>query len=670
MDVLHTTCALWDHVHGAPSAALTGDWVHTSTKVARDVHAAPHACKNVPLGLLKAGVLLAALGHDAGHPGVTSAHLHAVQHKLCSRYSTGPVLEQHHVQRAWECVHGCVRRKTAPLHALSSTHTWQLYGVMQACILGTDMAQHSLLLEELRSAQDGTRAASTLSRTQSAYADSAVWQSVLGEPQLPPAQGNALCRGTLAGSFYGTPLQHGGGSTLDVTAAGQEAGPASGRAQSGAAHSPSGSVSSGFSSVLSVTANTALEAASPSASPPRPAPVKTLGGVRVPYTFKRTPMHRVSGAACSTPRATSPVATAAAPVATAAPSPAGTPVLPMMAQGVSVTAVQQRDTNGNSAAPRKKAAGARPAGRHLFMKQRSTPLLEGHARNTPASSATGKPLLLGVRGSAVRMNTDAARVQHAEQAKQRTRAPFARISDAACTSGQVHAACGEAASLAPAAAQRARRPRAYSLPARSMPQQCCAAALDTPQVRLWVCLVHAADIGAQTRPLQVAAAWGDAVLDEFQEQVRQERDEGRAVTAFMDTCTLLSRVQCQLGFMRAVVQPLWSTVAACLHLPPAPIAQLQRNVQCTTALRDELIARGHACSGRLHDALCSVAVPSGGTEEQCSPAHSRAPPQHMGPRKRSRHSSSAADVGAAAVLCSARSGAVGVPATSRCGTWE
>jgi len=104
------------------------------------------------------------------------------------------------------------------------------------------------------------------------------------------------------------------------------------------------------------------------------------------------------------------------------------------------------------------------------------------------------------------------------------------------------------------------------------------------RLNIWAALVHAADLGAQTRPQAVAFLWGDAVVDEFQEQVRLERDHGLPVTRFMVADTLHERLQCQVGYIRSVALPLWEMVHDVIRPPRTPLDALRSNLRALELL--------------------------------------------------------------------------------------
>eukprot|EP00927_Polykrikos_kofoidii_P047540 TRINITY_DN41753_c0_g1_i1.p1 TRINITY_DN41753_c0_g1~~TRINITY_DN41753_c0_g1_i1.p1 ORF type:complete len:1075 (-),score=217.70 TRINITY_DN41753_c0_g1_i1:24-3248(-) len=93
------------------------------------------------------GLLLAAPGHDAGHPGRTNAFQVLSQSNLALRYNDMSVLENHHA--AMTC--GLLRR-SEPTNVLACADvavTRRVRQVMVASILSTDMSKHSASIEWL-----------------------------------------------------------------------------------------------------------------------------------------------------------------------------------------------------------------------------------------------------------------------------------------------------------------------------------------------------------------------------------------------------------------------------------------------------------------------------------------------------------------------------------------
>lgn len=76
-------------------------------------------------------------------------------------------------------------------------------------------------------------------------------------------------------------------------------------------------------------------------------------------------------------------------------------------------------------------------------------------------------------------------------------------------------------------------------------------------------IVHTADLVGQALPWHLATGWGEAVLGEFSEQARMEKELSLPVTPFMQNLHLPARRNdLQAGFVANIVLPLWQAMAA------------------------------------------------------------------------------------------------------------
>jgi hypothetical protein len=87
-----------------------------------------------------AALLLAALLHDVGHPGVTSKFLVESNSPLAAVFdpANGGVLEQYHAAKAAEL-----------LQSLRTSNNWELQRRVRSLILATDMAKHGFMVERI-----------------------------------------------------------------------------------------------------------------------------------------------------------------------------------------------------------------------------------------------------------------------------------------------------------------------------------------------------------------------------------------------------------------------------------------------------------------------------------------------------------------------------------------
>jgi 3'5'-cyclic nucleotide phosphodiesterase len=92
----------------------------------------------------KFALLVAALAHDLGHPGVSNAYLVATRHALTLTHGDSSTLERFHIASLYEL---CAQDPEADVFASCDDATWR--GVRRTiigCILHTDMVHHGPLL--------------------------------------------------------------------------------------------------------------------------------------------------------------------------------------------------------------------------------------------------------------------------------------------------------------------------------------------------------------------------------------------------------------------------------------------------------------------------------------------------------------------------------------------
>lgn len=98
--------------------------------------------------LEKFALLVAAIGHDVDHPGLTNAFLVNTGAPLAMRYNDRSVLENHHAAMTFEILGrpGCNMLETLPADQFHEARN-----IMVASILATDMAHHDAMVKDLTS---------------------------------------------------------------------------------------------------------------------------------------------------------------------------------------------------------------------------------------------------------------------------------------------------------------------------------------------------------------------------------------------------------------------------------------------------------------------------------------------------------------------------------------
>ena len=74
-------------------------------------------------------------------------------------------------------------------------------------------------------------------------------------------------------------------------------------------------------------------------------------------------------------------------------------------------------------------------------------------------------------------------------------------------------------------------------------------------------LLHCADLSNPTRPWKMAEKWGRLVGEEFEAQVTSETDLGIPISAFMHAESEEKRIRNEIGFIKGLIAPWWSTAA-------------------------------------------------------------------------------------------------------------
>lgn len=139
---------LFDHSHPIPYHTK-----HHWFSVTATTWAILHGCPDVRRHLSKLELLaciVAALGHDTDHPGVTNGFLGLLKHDLAMRYNDISILENHHCATFFSLL---AQEDCDFLSELSKKQYTTLRSLVVACILNTDMARHFNLLEDFKAAE-------------------------------------------------------------------------------------------------------------------------------------------------------------------------------------------------------------------------------------------------------------------------------------------------------------------------------------------------------------------------------------------------------------------------------------------------------------------------------------------------------------------------------------
>ena len=136
---------LFEHSHPVPYHNKR-HWFSVAATTWAILHGAPEVRRHLSRLELLASIV-AALGHDTDHPGVTNGFLSLLKHDLALRYNDISILENHHCATFF----GLLAREDCDfLSGLSRKEFATLRGLVVACILNTDMARHFNLLEDFK----------------------------------------------------------------------------------------------------------------------------------------------------------------------------------------------------------------------------------------------------------------------------------------------------------------------------------------------------------------------------------------------------------------------------------------------------------------------------------------------------------------------------------------
>lgn len=111
---------------------------------------------------------------------------------------------------------------------------------------------------------------------------------------------------------------------------------------------------------------------------------------------------------------------------------------------------------------------------------------------------------------------------------------------------------------------------------------------------LLCCILHAADIGAQSQRTDLAVKWGRTVGREFSAQYETEKKLGITLSLFMADLDDEGKLALlQSGFIANIVLPLWSAVADCFPKIQPRVSMLQQNFEFYSSIvkAKELLTR-------------------------------------------------------------------------------
>lgn len=101
-------------------------------------------------------------------------------------------------------------------------------------------------------------------------------------------------------------------------------------------------------------------------------------------------------------------------------------------------------------------------------------------------------------------------------------------------------------------------------------------------------IVHTSDLVGQALPLHLAKGWGAAVLAEFSEQSRMEKQLRLPLTPFMVDLHIPKRqADLQAGFVANIVLPLWQAMAVMFPGLSGCVRECEANHAFYTAQKEE-----------------------------------------------------------------------------------
>jgi len=93
--------------------------------------------------------ILAACGHDVGHPGINNNYMMKQSHPLAAKYANKGVLENHHVALALSLVDMPSLDVFSTIPGANAERRKELFDMFRLLVLGTDMSEHAKMVSSL-----------------------------------------------------------------------------------------------------------------------------------------------------------------------------------------------------------------------------------------------------------------------------------------------------------------------------------------------------------------------------------------------------------------------------------------------------------------------------------------------------------------------------------------
>lgn len=118
---------------------------------------------------------------------------------------------------------------------------------------------------------------------------------------------------------------------------------------------------------------------------------------------------------------------------------------------------------------------------------------------------------------------------------------------------------------------------------------------DEDRIQLIECVVHSADLVAQTAPYETARQWGDRVVEEFTNEAAKFKQAGleEHTPLFMTQLeTEYDKMKLQSSFVANIVLPLWENMHELLGGLDTPLANLRSNLRAYETSVSNLMPSG------------------------------------------------------------------------------